>query len=220
MALLIAITFAGCKKDCNDSQSCEFVNYKYYYDKKDTFGILQNNYITMGIDSAVSEKGIRDFVAGIDDFDHSYNYKIYGASPRYRYKEVALRLSSAKSCEEITRLIHRLKENEIVGYAHFTYQTTNCNSYIGGKLGNLCVLGYGNDFYVSVKDSANLGPLYKTIEETNTELVEKDALHSTGLYKIRATKTSKGDALKMANYFQETGLFRFSDPSIGTYPVE
>ena len=39
-------------------------------------------------------------------------------------------------------------------------------------------------------------------------------------FQLRATKTSNGDGLKMANDFYETGLFEYSEPGISTYPVE
>lgn len=61
--------------------------------------------------------------------------------------------------------------------------------------------------------------LNQKIAETNTELVKQNEFMPKW-YELRATKNSKGDALKMANYFYETGFFECSEPGISLYPVE
>ena len=57
------------------------------------------------------------------------------------------------------------------------------------------------------------------ITETNTELVEQNEFMKKW-FTLRATKNSNGDALKMANYFYETGLFESSEPDVTKYPVK
>jgi hypothetical protein len=64
-----------------------------------------------------------------------------------------------------------------------------------------------------------LTDLNKIIAETKTELVKQDEF-MPNRFELRATKSSNGDALKMANYFYETGLFQCSEPGISKYPVE
>ena len=59
----------------------------------------------------------------------------------------------------------------------------------------------------------------KKISETNTELVTQNEFMPKW-FELRATKNSNGDALKMANYFYETGLFESAEPGISKYPVE
>ena len=86
-------------------------------------------------------------------------------------------------------------------------------------IGNLCINSYSSLFYVKVSDETDLTDLNNVITKTNTELVEQNEFMKNWVT-IKATKSSKGDALKMANYFYETGLFESSEPDITKYPVE
>ena len=86
-------------------------------------------------------------------------------------------------------------------------------------LGNVCVVYYTNLFNVKVPDENNLTDLYKMIAETKTEFVEQNQFMK-GWFTLRSTKNSKGDALKMANYFYESRLFVATEPELGKIPVE
>ena len=116
-------------------------------------------------------------------------------------------------------MISDLQLNSIIAYTHFTMQTDNCENDIWETIGNLCVNSYSSLFYLLVFDETELTDLNNMIAETNTELVEQNRFMKKW-FTLSATKNSKGDALKMANYFYESGLFEHSDPDITKYPVE
>lgn len=218
--MILALLFTNCKKDDNQMLrcSCDFVDFKYYNGSQYNLGELQENYILIGVDTTYSDNQIQNFISSINHFDQNYSYTIH-TSAQYKFKEIPLRLKSSKTCEQITQIISELEQNTIVAYAHFTMQTDDCQNEIWETIGNMCVNRYGSSFYVEVFDENNLTDLNQKISETNTELVEQDEFMPKW-FELRATKNSKGDALKMANYFYETGLFEHSEPGISKYAVE
>lgn len=220
ITMLLALFFTACQKDDDNTPqaSCDFVDFKYYNGTKDNLGKLQKNYILIGVDTSYSDKQIQDLIATINHFDQKYSYKI-NAYAGYKFKEIPLRFKSPKSCEQITYIISELEKNTLIAYAHYTMQTDNCQNLIWEEIGDLCVNSYGSNFYVKVFDENDLTDLNQIIAETNTELVNQNEFMPK-LFELRATKNSEGDALKMANYFYETGLFEYSEPGISKYPVE
>ena len=157
-------------------------------------------------------------IAGLSDFDPGYTYSIH-TTAQYKYKEVPLKFSRSRTCEEITQIIQNLEKQALIAYCHYTMQTNNCMNLIGQPIGNLCINSYGSSFYVKLKDPGNLAPLNKMIAETKTELLEQVPFMNNW-FTLRATKNSAGDALAMANYFHESGYFEHSEPGISKYPVE
>jgi hypothetical protein len=61
-------------------------------------------------------------------------------------------------------------------------------------------------------DENDLSDLYSVAQETNTR-VEGRMNASAPSYIVSADKYSNGNALQMANYFHETGKFRWASPS-------
>jgi hypothetical protein len=64
-------------------------------------------------------------------------------------------------------------------------------------------------FYVRVKNTGDLSDLHAVAEETNTKILYG---FDNNIFTVLAEKTSKGDALQMANYFRETGKFVGAQP--------
>ena len=217
--VLLILLFTNCKKDNKTAYqgSCDYINFKYYNGKHYSLGEIQNNYILIGVDSNYSDIQIRNLISTLNNFDQNYDYKIQSSS-YYGFKEIPLRLKSSKTCQEITKIIHELKKNSIVAYANYTMKTDNCQNSIWETMGNLCINSYGNIFHVKVFDVNNLTDLNQLISETNTELVKINS--KTKWVELRTTKNSTYDALKMANYFYESGLCEHSEPEISKYPVE
>ena len=215
-----ALLFTNCKKDddITPQGSCDFVNFKYYNGTQYNLGELQNNYILVGVDTTYSDTQIQIFISTVNQLDQNYTYTIH-TSGQYKFKEIPLKLKSCKTCEEITQIISELEQNAIVSYIHYTMKTNDCQNLIWEPLGNLCINSYGSNFYVKVFDENDLTDLNQKIAETNTELVKQNDFMPKW-FELRATKNSNGDALKMANYFYETGLFEYSEPGISKYPVE
>lgn len=218
--ITFVLLFASCGND-NDitpQGSCDFVDFKYYYGTKDNLGELQNNYILVGVDTTYSDSLIQTFISTVNQLDQKYVYTIHTAAS-YKFKEIPIKLKNPKTCEQITQIIREIEQNAIISYVHYTMKTDNCQNAISEQIGNLCINSYGSNFYVKVFDENDLTDLNQKIAETNTELVKQNDFMPKW-FELRATKISKGDGLKMANYFYETGLFEFSEPGISKYPVE
>jgi hypothetical protein len=218
--MTFTLLFTSCRKDDDKTQqsSCDFIDFKYYNGTQDYLGELQKNYILMGVDTTYSDSEIQIFISTKNQFDQNYTYTIY-TTAQYKFKEIPLRLKTSKTCEQITQIISELEQSTIVSYVHYTMMTDNCQNLIWEQIGNLCINSYGSNFYVKVSDENNLTDLNQIISETKTELVKQNNFMPKW-FELRATKNSKGDALKMANYFYETGLFEHSEPGISKYPVE
>lgn len=218
--LTFALLFTGCRKDedVTSQSNCEFVDFKYYNGTQDNLGERSNNYILVGVDTTYSDSQIQNFISTVSYFDQSYIYTIH-TTGEYKFKEIPVRLKSSKSCGQIAHIISELEQNAIVSYAHYTMKTDNCENLIWEQTGIMCIDSYGSNFYVKVFDENDLTDLYQKIAETNTELVNQNEFMPKW-FELRATKNSNGDALKMANYFYETGLFEHCEPGISKYPVE
>lgn len=210
----------GEEPDNTTQNNCSFVDFQYINDAPHHLGEMSNDYLLIGIDSKYNDSQIQTFITGLNQFDQEYDYTIHHPGrTEYKFKNVPLKFKSAKNCNQITQIIAELEQNQIVSYVHYTLQSNVCTTLFGEPVGDLCVSSYGSDFYVEVFDENDLTDLYETISQTKTELVKQNEFSPT-FYKVRATKTSNGDGLEMANYFHETGLFKSSDPGIGLYPVE
>ena len=217
--IAFAVLFTSCvKEDVTPMGECGFTDFKYYQGEQDFLGEMSNHYILLGVDTAHNDNQIHEFISTVKDLDRNYSYTVH-TFPRYKFKEIPLRLQSFKTCGQIGYIIAELEQNEIVSYVHYTMKTDNCLNLIWEPIGNLCINSYGSNFYVKVFDENDLNDLNRIIEETNTELVGPNDFMPK-VFELRATKGSQGDALKMANYFHETGLFEFTEPGISKYAVE
>jgi len=219
--ILFPFLLASCIDESGNEKlqsSCDYIDFKYYNGAEDYLGELSNDYLLIACDTTYTNNEIQDFISKESYFDQNYDYTIYSYA-YYKYKEMPLKLKSSKTCEELTSLISDLQQNSIISYVHYTIQTDNCENDIWEPIGNLCINSYSSLFYVKVPDETDLTDLNNMITETNTELIEQNEFMKNW-FTIRATKSSKGDALKMANYFYETGLFESSEPDITKYPVE
>jgi len=219
--IFFSIFLMSCSNGDNtevEQNSCDFINFKYYSGGQDDLGNLSNDYILIAVDTIYNDDEIQNLISTLNQFDQSYNYTIH-TNGQYKYKEVPLKLNSSKNCEEITQIISDLEQNIIVDYANYTMQTDDCNNLIWEPMGDVCINSYGSNFYVKVFDENDLADLNRMIAQTNTEFVEQNQFMEKW-FELRATKNSNGDALAMANFFYESGLFEHSEPGISKYPVE
>lgn len=205
--------FSSC--GINDSEEvlrCNFIDYKYYQNEKQFLGIMSGNYIVIGSDTSNSDDAIKSFLKSNDYFDHNYNYTIEKYSG-YRYKQLVQKFKTTQNCLEITEIMNELKKNKIVDYCHYTIKTDDCTNAIDEKIGDECVDSYSSLFYVKLKDTNEITVLDSVMSETNIVSKEQNSFMKNW-YTLIADKYSKGDALEMANYFYETGLFDASEPDI------
>lgn len=215
------IVFALSCSDQNDlppTLSCDFVDFKYYDNSQDFLGERSSEYILVGIDTTFTDTQINSFIATLSYFDSSYSYEIH-KSGGYKYKEIPLKFSSPKTCEETTQIINVLNQNTMISYVHFTMQTSDCNNLIWQPIGDLCINSYSSSINVKVFDESDLTAMNNLIAQNNLELVSQNAFMPKW-FELRVTKTAPLDALAMANFLYETDSFEYSEPNITKYPVE
>lgn len=213
---LLACLLMGCDKYTEkviEPSNCNFIDFYYYQDSTISLGPLSNDYIIAAFDTNATEAQIKNFIESTKEFDPAYRYKLYSN------KIAALKFKQSKSCEEITAVITTLQKTPIVLFVNYAMQTNDCSNNFGYPMANRCVNSYSNIFYVKVKDANDLTDLNKMIKSTRTELV-KQHLFMPQWYSLRANKSSKGDALRMANYFKESKLFEYAGPNPWKLPVE
>lgn len=216
--VVLSILVFSCSDEPQNSQVCNFTDYRYYYDQRISVGELQDNYVIVGIDIAYTDVEIENFITSIEAFDRTYNYTIHNNGPN-QTRDIPLRLNTSRTCEEITALISVLNQYEIVSYTHYAMQTNTCTNFFGQTMGNLCVSAHANHFLVKAQNNNDLSDLYETIAQTNTAYFGT-VPSMQSWHRVKATKESNGDALKMANYFYETGLFEIVEIGVGRYAVE
>ncbi len=206
---------SGCEEESNDGDiqlgelPCNYTDFRYYHNEIITLENMSKNYVLIGVDTAYSDNSIRSFVKTKNYFDSDHYFEI-NSSANYGYKYMTVKLIKSCNCEEIAWIINEIKENLIISFAHYTTQTDYCTNLIGESIGDKCVDSYSNMFYIKVFDTNDISDLNAVVNETNTEIVEQ-LQFMNDWYKLKADKYSNGDALQMANYFHETGLFSAVD---------
>ena len=216
--LLLSFIFIGCSQDDSDilDGNCDYVDFRYLHDEQFFIGEMSNDYLVVGFDTIFSDEDIQFFISGLKKFDQSYDYPSTRRTNR-KYSEVLLKLKRSQSCRKITRIISDLEENDIVAYAHFTSPAEDCLSWFTGQpIGSLCVNSYSCRVNTKLLSEDNFLELNRLMNETNTTLVERDSL----ICRFRVTKSSTADALAMANFFFETGLFEWAEPEISRIVAE
>lgn len=212
--IFLCTLLMGCDKYTEkiiEPGNCNFINFYYYGDSIITLGELSNDYITVAFDSSATESQIKSFIAAEKEFDPTFTYTLYGYFVPLKFKE-------PKSCQEITAVIATLQKNPMVAFVHYTMKT-DCSYTFMPILGSKCVMIYSNYFRVKVKNVNDLTDLNAMIKSTRTELVNQNSFMPQW-FTLRTTKNSKGDALRMANYFQESKLFEYAEPNPWKIPVE
>jgi hypothetical protein len=215
--VILSLMLAGCsnKGPAHLKFTCAFTDYTYYAGTKELLGDYVNNYILVSFDSLATESQIRQKITANKDFDQNYAY-LYGSS-----KNIALRLSKSKNCDEMAALIGMLEMDPMVNYASYCFKSS-CSNVLGYQYSansNFCIGSNSNYFLVKLIDQYNLTALNQIAAETNTEIVSRDSfMHSW--YVLKTTKKSKGNGLQMANYFQETGKFKATEAALFYIPVE
>lgn len=201
----------GCNCD-SDNYGCNYTNFKYYHNDKIYLGEMSGDYLLIGSDTSNSDDAILSFLKSSEYLDHDYDFKIV-KSENDKYKQIAIKLNKTRNCSEMSCIIREFEKYDIIDFVNFTWQDDYCKN----EHENKCVGYYGSHFLVKVKDKNNLSDLINTTLETNTMLKEELFLN---WYSVYANKNSKGDALQMANYFHETGLFAASEIGTGILVVD
>jgi hypothetical protein len=217
MLLFISWSCIDAGESTSLNEECDILNYRIYQGEQLTLGEVSREFIFIGIDKSYADEEIRAFLRTQDFLDQGFTFTIH-EDPQYQFKQIPVRLNRPKNCSEIVGILESLEASDIVAYAHPTFETDDCKDAIGNPVGKQCVLVYVSSFFVRVIDPNDSLALQQLIAETNTELLGPNQFMSNWL-EIRATKTSQGDALAMANFFLQSGLADAVDPGIGIYPV-
>jgi hypothetical protein len=216
--LLFALIVFGCKNDDQDTSNCNFVNFYYYKDQKLSLGNMSSQYLLIGSDTSNTDDEIKNFIKARNFFDQTYDFKIIKGPPS-KYMLIPVKLNEISNCSEIARIIGDIKKNSLVDFAHYTFQTDDCISPIFEPMGRKCVDSYGNFIYVKVKDTTDISALDSIMKVTNTSDKKQDQFQKS-FFSITVDKNAKGDAMEMAKYFYETGLFESAEPAILKFAVE
>lgn len=223
-AIIMLFIFISCSDDSveqaeePDLTSCDFTSYRYYYHEQQELGEMDEEFIVLGIRNEFTDEEIASFVSSFDVFDQTYEYSLRG-DEYFPWNELPIKFSSPKTCEEITYLMSQLREYSIISYTHFAFQTDDCTGMDWEPLGERCILSYDNTFFVKVFDKDDLTDLNEMMEETKTVIFEQFS-SLPEWFVLKTTEDSPRDALAMAVYFYESGLFDLTDFSFTHYGVE
>ncbi|MCC7429805.1 S8 family serine peptidase, partial [bacterium] len=115
-------------------------------------------------------------------------------------KLTLLELRDNLNKEQVEKLLERLEQNQEILYANpFLLHTDGVFQ------------GIFNQFAVKLKPNTSLADLKRLANQTNTQVFyENEFLNN--VFILLADKNSNGNALEMANYFYETGMFEFAEP--------
>lgn len=135
------------------------------------------------------------FVKGIDE------KSLYGA-PKF----VFVAISGFSDCGMVQQMLQQLKNDSMITYANQLLYLRNV--YTGSR----DALGLTDEFVVGLKKPEDLPVLEEFAKTTNTRIREK----STSYYLLTVERRNSKDALDMANYFHESGLFYYAEPNFIT----
>lgn len=215
---------AGCIDNQNGDSlletGCLFEDFYYYQGEQNVIGDLSSEFILVGSDTTKSDQELLAVVNSYDQFEKA-DTSDFRKYDQYRYQHLILRLSSPENCPTVSAIIEDLKLNHsVIDYVHFTFQTDDCTDLVGERIGDRCVDSYSSLFYVKVKDTDDMTDLENTVSVTDTQIRSQNQFREEWFTLFADKSSSEGDALRMANYFFETGLFEASEPDIIKLAVE
>ena len=202
----------------NFDEGCGFQSFYYYDDSQQPIRELSSEYLLIGSDTSNREDRLIEFI------NQNNNFKNISLSEinhylNYRYNLVAVKFRRSKNCKEITSMVKLLEKENLVDFVHYTIETDDCTNAIWEEIGEKCIDSYSNLFIVKVFNSNDLRSLDSITNKTNTRILSQNKFMDNW-FTLEATKLSGGDAMQMANYFYETGLFDAAEPDIIKLVVE
>jgi len=220
---LIIVISVGCVTEIQEEITDEFLEFEclfdgyYYNNEKKSLPDLLNDYILLGTDIDISMEILVSIANQYDFIKPVTLQELHIQRIRNRYQHAVFELSEPFDCETITGMLEYLKLYDDIKYAHFTMHAEHCVDDTGWPIGD-CVMRYGALILLKVPDAVDLSDLEKVAEETNISIAFQYP-YLENWYALFADKYSKkGDALRMANYLFETGLFNSVLPNLGLIP--
>jgi len=212
ISFFIIIALFSCESTKSDNQIdneiCLSKHFFYTYDEKyyiDT--LLQNDYLLIGFYESSSNDDIITFLESTRLFTSDSLSTISSSG----YILTIKRFEKSQTCTEINEIIEDLETNENVAFAAYTYKGEFCFGFDCTEL-----MSYSHEFVVSLNDISDFHRLQILCQNTDTWISEETEYY----YVLRVDKNSQGNALEMANFFYESGLFYYSHPNFHYFNIE
>jgi hypothetical protein len=202
----------------NNYDGCGYQGFYYYDGSQQPIGELSSEYLLIGSDTTNRDDRLIEFINQNSNFENISLSDINHYS-NYRYNLANVKFRRSKNCKQMTSIIEMLEEESLIDFVHFTIKTDDCTNAIWEEIGERCVDSYSNLFIVKVLNSDDLSNLDSIANKTNTRILYQNEFMENW-FTLEATKLSQGDALQMANYFYESGLFEETAPDIIKLVVE
>jgi hypothetical protein len=198
------ITFSCEQEESKDiNETCSEKHFYYANGEKhfiDT--LMQHDYLLIGFKKEYSKKEINDFLDKQTEFNNANLYEKYDISD-YDYSLIVREFKSSKTCMQIKEIIVELQSEDIVAFASYTYKGEFC---IGWECTD--IKSYINQIIVSLADTSDTDKLYSLVEHTDTWIIKEKEFYTILGVEVDAER----NALEMAQYFYETGIFDYTNP--------
>ena len=211
MGVVIILLFS-CESDDEikdfDNEICRQEHFYYTFDEKYYIdSLLSNDYLLIGFEKTYTDEIINEFL----DNQIYFNNENTNERLDSNYKLILRKFKTPKKCTAIDEIIEELQTNEIVSFAAHIY-------YGGFCIGFNCseIMSYSNEFLVKLNDTSDTNKLNQLVTSTNSWIGKESKLYTL----IRVDKNSQGNALQLANYFYETGLFYFTQPNFHYFDID
>jgi hypothetical protein len=199
--LAILISVFSCKKDSTNIK--DNTNIKdscpppfYYYNNQKIYFSSYANRLTIGFTDSVDFSEAQTILSKYNDINPLTQPGLL------MDKTVAIvDINGNKTCQEAESIITKLQQDPNISFAARMF------NYTGGT-----VEGLTNNFVVSLFSLNDTIQLQSLAKLTNTKVVGPYP-NLTNTYILSADKTSKGNALDMANFFYENGHFQWAEPN-------
>jgi len=212
LCFVLAGSIFSCKENF-DELGCDWMEELYYYRNGEKEFLADRSpflgdWLLVGFELHVQNNEIVHYIRQTGFFKPVDTKKIYRTpKENYLYKDhynyLFVNTKNRRTCTQQKEIIRILEMNPIVMFVHpvlCSWDSDNCKD----------MMSYTEHFYVKVKDKDDLADFYDIVQETNTWIYYQSESRPEW-FSLRANKHSKGNALKMANYFYETGKFVYAE---------
>jgi len=203
---IIAVLIFSCEqeesKDINET--CSEKHFYYANGEKhfiDT--LMQHDYLLIGLKKEYSKEEINEFLNKQTEFNKENLFEKYDLQD-YGYHLIIREFTSSKTCIQIKALVEKLQREDIVAFASYTYKGEFC---IGWDCTD--IKSYTNQIIVSLSDTSDTDKLHSLVEHTDTWIIKERDFYTLIGIDVDAEK----NALEMAQYFYETGIFDYTNPN-------
>jgi hypothetical protein len=178
------------------SQACP--DFYYYYNQEKIALQVNPTVLLVGFTEGQTPESQRKIMSRFSEFAE------LGAAQRSAAGAFTIvKLKPATTCPQALTLTKKLQQLPEVVFANPTFQTP-------ATLGNAYAwVGVTSEFIVTLKRAEDRETFNKALAETKTQIL--DPLGETS-FLVQATKTARGNALEMANYFHQQPFVQNSEP--------